>query len=313
MACKLFADAKVDYAIFEVGMGGRFDSTNCLDPVLSIITNVSLDHTKVLGDTVEEIAEDKAQIMRSDRPCFSAARDGALKVLKSEAESIGSVFTVLEDIKRKGKTLAWQGVEIVFETPELVIQSPLIGEHQIDNVSLAVLAANALIASNEAIKQGAKTATWAGRLEAVQHEGQTFLLDGAHNPASARALAKAIEDLGLHKPVLIFGISGDKQVKDVIATLADAVGEVILCQASNSPRAANADDLFELWSQFKESKQLTSASSIKSAIKHALSLINKTSNEPEKQPIVIAGSLYLIGEIRPLLLSEKTESWERWQ
>lgn len=304
MACKLFADAGVDIAIFEVGLGGRFDSTNCLDPIVSIITNVSLDHTKVLGDTVEEIATDKAQIMRSGKPCFSAATGSALKTLQAEAKQIGANFTALEDVNHKGKTLAWQGVEIQIDT--LTVQSPLLGLHQIDNVSLAVLAAKALGTSTEAIQEGTKVAKWAGRLESVTHKEQTFLLDGAHNQASAKALAKAIKDLGLEKPVLVFGISGDKNIQAVVAELHDSVGEVILCKAANSPRAAEPKALLDNWSVFKEEK-LTVSDSLEDAIEKAFEKTNS------KQAVVIAGSLYLIGEIRPLLLAEVQESWERWQ
>lgn len=310
MACKLFANAGVDYAVFEVGMGGRFDSTNSLDPILSIITNVSLDHTKVLGDTVEEIAADKAQIMRVGRPCFSAAKNEALKVLQGEAEKIGAVFTTLEDVEHTGTNLGWQGVEIAFKADtEFTVQSQLLGEHQIDNVSLAVLAARALNTPIEAIQKGASTATWAGRLEVVKHKEQTFLLDGAHNQASARALARAITDLDLDKPVLVFGISGDKQIEDVVAELADVIGEVILCRAANSPRAAQAEDLVEIWSKFKPKEQTIVADSLSRAIAEA----GVKNSGASKQTIVVAGSLYLIGEIRPLLLAEETESWERWQ
>ena len=329
MACKLFADAGADVAIFEVGMGGRFDSTNCLEPLLSIITNVSLDHTKILGNTVEEIAAEKAQIMRSGKPCFTAATGSALEVLKTEAIEIGAEFTALEDVAQNGKSLGWNGVEISFEvgseieaeastelpeTDALVVQSPLLGLHQIDNVSLAVLAATALGLSNTAIQQGAKSAKWAGRLEAVRHKEQAFLLDGAHNQASAKALAKAIKDLGLEKPVLVFGISGDKNIQEVVAELYDAVGEVVLCKAANSPRAAAPKELLEIWSEFKSNEKLKISDSLVNAIEAARAINSPPHNQTSpNQTIVVAGSLYLIGEIRPLLLAEEQESWERWQ
>ncbi len=311
MACKLFANAKVDIAIFEVGMGGRFDSTNCLDPIVSIITNVSLDHTKVLGDTVEEIAADKAQIMRSGKPCFSAATGGALEVLKSEAKEIAAEFTPLQDITHTGRNLGWRGIEInvEIETKTLAVQSPLLGLHQIDNVSLAVLAAKALGTSSTAIQQGTKTAKWAGRLEAITDKEQTFLLDGAHNQASAKALATAIQDLGLEKPVLVFGISSDKNIHDVVTELHNAVGDVVLCKAENSPRAAEPNMLLDIWAEHKEQRQLAIATSLLDVIEKARA-VNTIGS---KQAIVIAGSLYLIGEIRPLLLAEEQESWERWQ
>ena len=322
MACKLFAEAQVDVAVFEVGLGGRFDSTNCLDPVVSIITNVSLDHTKVLGDTVEEIAADKAQIMRAGKPCFSAATSGALQVLQTEAKAIDATFTALEDVLYSGKSLAWQGVEIAFEADKtigldttLTVQSKLLGQHQIDNISLAVLAAKALGASDIAVQKGAETARWSGRLEAVVHKEQHFLLDGAHNQASAKALSKAIKDLGLEKPMLVFGISGDKNIQEVVTELESAVGEVILCKAANSPRAALPEDLVDIWSEFKDQESLSVAESLESAIDQA---VKHAARKPKrktkpKQAVVIAGSLYLIGEIRPLLLAETTESWERWQ
>jgi len=144
---------------------------------------------------------------------------------------------------------------------------------------------------------------------------QRFLLDGAHNQASAKALAKAITDLGLDKPVLVFGISGDKQIEDVVAELAGFVGDVILCRAANSPRAAEPKDLIDVWSELKNEESISVAESLQNALELARAVQPKplNSDRPEAQTIVIAGSLYLIGEIRPLLLKQERESWERWQ
>jgi dihydrofolate synthase/folylpolyglutamate synthase len=309
LACLLFKEAGTDIAVMEVGLGGRFDATNALEPLLSIITGISLDHTEVLGDTLEQIAFEKAGIMRPGKLCLTGAEGEALITLRREAECSGTVLWAIGgEIELESKTLGWQGITCTVHSPcgTLRARSPLLGRHQARNVALAAVAAQHLGASAEAVRQGTARTRWPGRLEPTRYRGRTFLLDGAHNPAAAKVLAGALADLsvkgGEKELPLIFGISKDKDAAGVIAALREVVGEVILTKAKLSPRARDPLELQAFWSQ---------STFVTQKPEEALELA--IARTQPGQHILVAGSLYLIGEMRPLLLGEVAEGLERWQ
>lgn len=296
LACCLFADNGVELAVMEIGMGGQFDTTNVLEPTLSLITNISLDHTRYLGDTVEAIAHTKAHIMRPARPCYTTASDG-LATIQAYAQDIGAD---LQSVDYGGDTLGWQGVEVCYDG--ILARSPLLGRHQIANVALAMAAGKHLGASAEAIQRGIAATVWAGRLEKIAYQDRTVLLDGAHNPASARALVQALKDLQVENPLFIFGSNNDKDLSS-IAPHIDAIAErIILTKAQLSPKSAPPHDM----RAYFQSPNLCIPRP-ETAIKQAIKL------SKAEQIIVLAGSLYLVGEVRPILLEHPTESWERWQ
>lgn len=305
LACHLFAQANVELAVMEVGLGGRFDATNVLDPVLSIITGISRDHTQILGETVGEIAVEKAGIMRPERLCLTGAKGEALAALRREAEARGTPLWSFEDaLTLEYEDLGWQGLAVDLSSPhgEVHLQTPLLGVHQARNVALAAVAAQILGVDKEVIQRGAKEVTWAGRLEPLPYEKRTFLLDGAHNKEAALALANTLHALGVENALLIFGVASGKEVEKMASALENNVREVILTKAALSPRVTQPGDLEPFWNV---------SSSLTKTPQEALELALTRSQPGEV--IVVAGSLYLIGEVRPSLLGEVSEPWERAQ
>ena len=305
LGCVLFAQADVETAVMEVGLGGRFDATNVLEPTLSLITGVSRDHTKILGETVREIARDKAGIMRAGKPLLTGAQGDALTVLREEAARVGAaLWAVGEEIEVEASNLGWQGLELKINSPvgKLELHTPLLGSHQARNVALAAVAGAALGAERNAIAQGVRATRWPGRLEPIPYQNRTFLLDGAHNPEAAAALARAVRALGVERALLIFGVGADKEVAAVVAGLEPITREVILTRAQLSPRAATPEELKTYW--------------------HVPTVLSENPEEAvevaleKTRPgdvILVAGSLYLIGEVRPRLLGGGLEPWARWQ
>lgn len=305
LGCVLFKQANVDVAVMEVGLGGRFDATNTLEPILSIITGVALDHTQVLGDTVEAIASEKAGIMRSGRPCLTGARGGALRVLQQQAEAIGAELHVLGEQSRFDVTnKGWAGLRIDLQTPDglLELHTPFLGPHQARNVALAALAARHVGVEPSIIRQGVRQARWPGRLEPIRVADRVFLLDGAHNPEAAQALADALQALSVSHCTLIFGTSADKDVAGIALPLRDVAKHVVLTRAGSSPRALPPEELAPHWHE-----RVSLTVTPREAIQAALAI-----STPDDL-IVVAGSLYLLGEIRPILVGEAVEEYERWQ
>ncbi|MFB9995110.1 bifunctional folylpolyglutamate synthase/dihydrofolate synthase [Deinococcus oregonensis] len=303
LGCLLFAEAGVTLAVMEVGLGGRLDATNVLDPVLSVITNVALDHTEILGHTLEAIAAEKAGILRAGRPAVTDVAAGLLPIL----ERAESDLWALGDVQ--ARTLGWEGWAVVVPLPhgqDLAFRTPLLGAHGARNAALAALAASRLGVSERAIQQGAAAVQWPGRMEVIPTAaGGRVLLDGAHNPAGAQALAAALRDLlpelGLERVPLIFGSAADKDLGGVAAALRPLASRVILTRAVLSPRAANPADLALPFEGLPI--DLTDSPA------EALALLS----EGAEPLAVVCGSLYLIGEVRPLLLDQTGEGRERWQ
>ena len=209
LAVVIFTEAKVRYAVLECGMGGENDATNVLEPILSLITNVSLDHVGILGNTIADIAQDKAGIMRPQKTCFTAARGEALVSLAAHAQAIKADLKHVKpaNVSQKG----WQGIELTLgQSTSLTLKSPLIGEFQADNIALAVSAARHLGVPDQAILKGVAATVWPGRLERLEYRNRTLLLDGAHNPAAAAALAKTLKTLPFDTLLLVFG-AGQRQ------------------------------------------------------------------------------------------------------
>lgn len=304
LACKLFAAAQVDAAAMEVGLGGRYDATNALEPVLSILTGVALDHTEILGSSVEAIARDKAQIFRAGRPAYTGATGSALAVVREEAGRIGTQLVALgEELRVEVLASGWQGLELTLRWPEaeLEVATPLIGRHQARNVALAVAAGRALGADDGALRRGVAATRWPGRLEPLTYRGRRVLLDGAHNPEAAGALAAALRDLGVRRVTLVFGMSQDKDAAGILAALLPLAERVVLTKARLSPRAAPPEALRQ------HAPQGLVVSDWREALETALEL------NPKEVPVLVVGSLYLIGEVRPYLLGEALEGLERWQ
>lgn len=308
-AVLLFREAGCTAMVFEVGLGGRFDATNALEPALSVVTGVDLDHTAVLGDTVEEIARDKAFIARPGRPLLTAATGPALAVLEEHARTAGADLRVLgRDFDAELLQSGWSGNRIRLRDGQFSFEAEvaLPGPHQVTNAALALQAARLLGADQAALTAGAAAVSWPGRFETVLSGDRTWLLDGAHNPAGARALRMALAGLGAKPAVLVLGLTADKDTAAVAGELAGLAPFSIGTQALLSGRALPAPDVAALL-EAAGSGPAAAAADPAAAVQLALE-----ASKPAEL-IVVAGSLYLLGEIRPLLTGGHAGRHARWQ
>lgn len=318
LACLRFAEAGVRTAVFEVGLGGRLDATNALEPVASAIAQVALDHQSVLGDTLVAIAREKAGVLRPGRPAWTSAEGEARAAIVAQAARIGAPLRVLGVEARVDEVrgLGWGGLELDVRRPSgeaLRLRTPLAGRHQAANVALAALLAGELGVAPDDVAHGAAATRWPGRAETVRVvrfgvEGPRVILDGAHNPAAARALAALLDETGT-RPALVLGVARDKDVAGIAAELVPRAGGVHVTRAALSPRALPPDELA-------------------ARVRAAGGRVDGVHDDPRAAfdaaaesagllgpdvPVLVAGSLYLVGELRPWLLGEPLPRWERWQ
>lgn len=281
MALKHFAEQKCDLVIWETGLGGRLDATNIVTPLASVITNIGIDHAEWLGETVEKIAAEKAGIIKPGVPIVTGATAGhGLEVIEATAREKRAPFV---GVQTAGSLLD-------------SIQLPLHGPHQRINAALALAAVEAvgetIPVSEAAMRSGLSTVDWPGRMHRVETKaGQTILLDGAHNPDGAEALRVALEEEFPHsKPAMIFGVFRDKDSSSMCRSLAPLAGRILLTpvhsERTEDPtklvavcRESNASAAIEVCGSLKEAVEKTRAASF----------------------VVIAGSLYLVGEAMELL------------
>lgn len=303
-AVLLFAEAAVGTAVLEVGLGGRFDATNAVEPALSLITGVAMDHTAVLGDTLAQIAREKAGILRSGVPAWTGAEGEALDVLRQEAARRGTPLHALADgVEVRTRDRGWDGLELEVGFPggRLTAATPLVGAHQARNVALALAGTLALGVSPEAAARGARAARWPGRLERLAYRGGWLVLDGAHNPEAAAALARALARLEGRVAALVLGVSSDKDVAGVVSALVPLADRVIATRAVHSPRAMEPATL------------ASAAGADATAPDPAAALDLAFSGAEPGGTVVVAGSLFLVGEARAVARGESGEPGERWQ
>jgi len=293
-----FAEAGVDAAVLEVGMGGRLDATNIVDPLLSVITDISLDHTEWLGPTISAITREKAGILR---------RGGTLIALPQHPEANHVLAEMASDLKvcrvnteaylpRVGTTGPYS-VEAMGASIE--VDSPLTGAHQQRNVALAIAAAVELASAHDfpitplAIAEGIKRTRWPGRLERIQKNGVEWILDVAHNPAGALALRAGLLDLmrGKRPGTLVFSCLRDKPASEMARILFPLFDQVILTPI-RSPRATTMAELEAAAKAVGSSA--VSAGSVCEAMQWA-------EKRGQSGVVVVAGSVYLVGEARPFI------------
>ena len=296
-----FAEAAVDLAVVEVGMGGRLDATNAAEPVLSIVTPVALDHTAELGTTPAAVAGEKAGIFRAGRPALLARQEPvADAALAAAAGRVGARLLRREQLARvvsaEWRGLDGHGLRLDLDGEALCLELPLAGEHQIENAATAVAAARVLgaegiLAIDDAALRGGVAATrWPGRLEPIAVRGtpSTVLLDAAHNPHGCEALAGFLDRLG--RPfTLLFGALGDKQVSGMLPPLAERARAVVLTRP-DSPRAVDPAVLREL---VPAGRTIDVVEPPATALESALA--------KGSELVVACGSIYLIGALRRLV------------
>jgi len=279
MALRYFADQGCDLVIWETGMGGRLDATNIVTPLASVITNIELDHEKWLGNTLPQIAVEKAGIIKPGIPVLTAAEEPeALEVIRSTAARLGAPLTEI-----RSSTLP--------QPPLDTIELPLLGDHQRVNASLALATVGALAPTlpvgEAAIRAGIEKVQWAGRLQLIpSRSGQRTLLDGAHNPAGATMLRAALErHFPGEAPALIFGVFVDKDWASMCRTLIPAAGSVWLVPVASN-RSATPAELLPFCRACHPAGRVEICDSLETALE-------ATRDAPFR---LIAGSIYLVGQ-----------------
>ncbi len=310
-----FAEAHAEIAVLEVGMGGRLDATNIVDPLLSVITDVSLDHTEWLGSTIGAITREKAGILR---------RGGTLITLPQHPEANQVLGEVAAELDVRGVTAApyMPSVKSASAGPYTVealgsvieVDSPLVGAHQHRNLALAIATAVELAGKHnfpitpESIAHGIRNTRWPARFERIHKDGVDWILDVAHNPAGAWALRAGLNSLNdpdvagageAERPrMLIFSCLRDKPVAEMAQILFPLFEQVILAPI-HTARAAALDDLLAA------AKATGTPALAAESVSQALELAEKwmTEQSSENGLIVVSGSVYLVGEARTLLLT----------
>jgi dihydrofolate synthase/folylpolyglutamate synthase len=299
-----FAESHIDIAVLEVGMGGRLDATNIVDPLLSVITDISLDHTEWLGGTIAAITREKAGILRPN---------GTLVTLPQHPEANHVLGEVANELSVRGvSAVPYMPPTAIAAGPYFVealgasvlVDSPLAGAHQHRNLALAIAAAVELATRHgfpitpAAIAEGIHETRWPARLERIERDGVTWILDVAHNPAGAWALRaglnRLLTDEGLPR-ILIFSCLRDKPVAEMAQILFPLFDQVILAPMQTA-RAASTADL--LAAAQATGTPATVAESVRSALQVA-------ENDIDGGIIVVSGSVYLVGEARSVLLQRE--------
>ncbi len=298
MAFDAFARGGVDWAVIETGMGGRMDATNVIDPCLAVITNVSLEHREYLGRTLTHIAFEKAGIVKRRRPVVTGIRQpSALRVLVEIADRRAApLYRAGRDfgVRITGEDVfAYRGIRLRLND----LRTALAGEHQRANAALVLAACELLMPrapgiSERSMREGLAATRWPGRLEVVR-ERPLVLLDGAHNLDASRALARHVKERYAGRPVtLVVGILDDKPYRAMLRRLAPLAARVIATQAA-TPRALPAERIAAAASRF--SPRVEMRPTVTQALEQALR------TAPEQGVVLVAGSLYVVGEAKAAL------------
>jgi len=301
-----FAAQQVSIAVLEVGLGGRLDATNVVEPAVSVIGPIGLDHTEVLGRDLVSIAKEKAAVMRPGRPVISATQAPEVAgLLREVAAAQGAPLAecgrqlgvdILAHEPASGLRVSVRGTRGRYEP----LRVPLVGRHQADNALMAIAAVEALAgegAPYRAVEAGISATRWPGRLELV-HERPLVVLDGAHNPSAARTLAQTLQELWPDRPKhLLLGMSRDKAVQEV-GELLIPLASSVTCTKSRHPRAGDPHELAEQVRRF--GVRTAVMPDARDACTYLLNTVN-----PEEM-IVVTGSLFLVGELRAALMLQRS-------
>jgi dihydrofolate synthase / folylpolyglutamate synthase len=309
MALRAFAEHRVDFAVYEVGMGGRFDATNIVRPEIAVITPIDFDHENFLGHSIEEIAGEKAGIIKPGGwVVCSAERPEARAVIARRCEELHARLFEVDDAWRIGRIENRDGRYRATVSPPnlkstLPIEPPFPGRFQIRNALTAATAARLLAErglriSNEAIAQGIATARWPGRLERLSSQPEVYL-DGAHNTAGARELLNFWqENFAGRRILLVYGAMRDKAVDEIAGMLFPRANTVILTQP-RQPRAVSAAVLAEMTGHL-------AAHAI--VVKDPFEALERALEMASPEDAVFAtGSLYLVGDLRAYWATQKKE------
>jgi dihydrofolate synthase / folylpolyglutamate synthase len=300
MAFQYFADSSIEVAVVEVGLGGRFDATNILRPVACAITTIAMDHQEYLGQTLSSIAAEKAGIIKPRIPVVVGKLDAEAEetINRIAVDRQAPMHRLNHDFRTVWESLSrfdYHGISRRYEG----LTCALAGRHQLDNAACALAllemaAADEILVSEQAVRQGLRSVKWEGRLEIVdQHP--TIVLDGAHNPAAAAVLADSLVEMMRHRPqgrlIVVFGMMRDKNHRGFIAPLRHVIGEVVLTQA-DLPRSATVRELRAALQDWLPSLHEAPVPA------DALALAKQLAGPDDL--ICVTGSLMLVGDVTAL-------------
>ncbi len=291
-----FRESKVDYAVLEVGLGGRLDATNIAPAAVSVITNISLEHTKILGGSIEKIADEKAGIIKEGGMLVTAASGRALEVLERICrERRSDIVVVGRDIvyDRKATDIRGQDFDVELHGKRYeALRLPLLGRHQLENASCAIGAADALgIAGEDVMRRGLSDVRWPGRFEIVQ-EGPLVILDCAKDAAAMARLCETMSDVSFSRLVLILGISSDKDIGSMVDRIVPLADDVIITAHKVMDRAADPKRIAKEVS--RHMKNFRIVYDVREAVEMALSITGKD------DAVLVTGSLFTVAEARQI-------------
>ncbi len=317
IAFQHFAEVAVEIAVLEVGMGGRLDATNVVDPLVSVIADIALDHQQYLGNTIAEISREKAGVIRSGGvavtlPQMPEANDAlGHAIVERKARGVNATPYVppmspgasqlrtpltryrVGDEERIGQEYHLQVFSQEGQGEDILVQTPLLGRHQLRNVALAIATAEELTKQNFKItagniEQGIRETRWPGRLQTVMVDQQEYLFDVAHNPAGAWALRSALSELFDARPLtFVFGAMRDKAISEM-AEILFPLAECVIATPANNPRSALPEDIHA--AAARVAVEFESARDVGEALHRARERAGKNGL------VVVTGSIYIVGE-----------------
>ena len=303
MAFEIFKRAGVEVAVVEVGLGGRFDATNVLEPPVGAITSIALDHEQHLGHTVDRIAFEKAGIIKPGMTVVCGALpDAAMDVVRGVAAERGARLVEAAQAARVQSTMEDGRARVTIETSRHRYGPALLalrGEHQVGNAAVAAALLDAardkgLTIPDGSVTRGFETVDWPARLELLSlPDGARVLLDAAHNPEGARALRDYLARWHPERPALVVGIMRDKDAEAILRELLPVTSSVVAA-AADTPRALPASELASRVKAVDAAKLVVACTDVATAVDTALAA-NRT--------VVVAGSIFLAGAVREHLLS----------
>ena len=299
-----FKEQGVDYAVIEAGLGGLLDSTNVVKPIVSVITNVTLDHQAYCGDTVEEIAKHKAGIIKEGIPVVTAAQGGPLGVIEEAAKEKHAPLYIFNrkfgidsrSVVPGGQIMTISAVDVA---PAMLFTT-MAGVHQSVNLTCALQAVRLIMEQDDAIseetmREGFARATWAGRFEIKKALDRTFIFDGAHNVAGAESFNMTYQELFEDKPkTIVMAILSDKDENGIIREVVKPK-DTVIAVAAPTPRTEIPEQLVENVRQCVKQVVAQTEESVSDALELALRSTQAGDN------IVVCGSLYILGEARSWL------------
>jgi dihydrofolate synthase/folylpolyglutamate synthase len=294
-----FAERNVEIAVVEVGLGGKLDATNVIRPLVSVITRISYDHQNYLGNSLTKISGEKAGIIKEGVPVISGCGEGVTRrVIRSRAKKVQAPLLELSKACRIGLTKEIRGrCSINLQTPVRTYRNlrlPLAGAYQAENAALAVMALEALQSfpvKVEHIRRGLSRVRWAGRLDEYRSRRKT-LLDGAHNPDAAEGLRQYLSSRSEKEIHIVFGAVRDKNIRGTAARIFPLAKKIYLTPLTNS-RSAAPEDIVKMNREYRE------RFIIHSDMREALSDAWKRC--PPTGLVVVTGSLYLVGDLLPMV------------